>query len=265
MRATERGGVGTWLLRLVVTTIIGVLSAALLYLVSERNYQRFRLQLDDAQTHLVVERGRFFPVGYDAYQPEGDRARIYAPIPLPHQGGETAPAASFNQQELDRTLFSILSGWIHQRFDNISAQTPQDEGPSAEYYVQRIDLLPGISEEQRSELRTLRADLAFYSAEAKLQAVERYLNEAETLYRQAIELRSSKREMAEERLLELRDPPLAMQVPPIKAPALPGAQPEVAPESSPGPTSEPVLETEAQDSPQVEESPSPKTPKSWKL
>src|SRR5205823_6802904 len=143
---------GSTLQRLVLWRIIVSLLVAVGWLASERNQHHFRVAAQGSL--LVIERGRFFPLGTAAIPPT-DKA--YGPIPIP--AGEKAPAETEfdDQNALDRWLFDILSGW---------AKAKKSETKVAAPLVERAAALPGLSGAQMAELNSLRADLAWDDAQA---------------------------------------------------------------------------------------------------
>ena len=148
--APARGGSG--LQRAVLWLVIAALLAAIWWLVSDRNERHFRVAAQG--DHLVIERGRFFPIGTVAL---GANDKLYGPIPIP--AGEKAPAETEfdDQNALDRWLFDILSGW---------AKAKKSETKLAAPLVERAAALPGLSGAQMAELNSLRADLAWDDAQA---------------------------------------------------------------------------------------------------
>ncbi len=143
---------GGILSRLVLWLVIVALLAAVWWLASERNEHHFRVIAQG--NALVIERGRFFPIGTVAVAPT-DRA--YGPIPIP--AGEKPPGEiEFDDQNsLDRWLFDLLSAWA-------KAAGKRGDSKAAGMLVDRASALPGLTGAQVTDLGTLRADLAWDEA-----------------------------------------------------------------------------------------------------
>jgi len=162
--APARGG--SVLQKLFLWLIILALLAAVWWLASERNQRHFRVT--PRQGVLLVERGRFFPIGM---MQVGDTDKVYAPIPVPQ--GEKAPAEMEfdDQNSLDRWLFDLLSGWA-------TAASKRGDTRTAGALVDRASRLPGLSGEQVAQLSSLRADLAWEDAQADLGNAVQLLDSA---------------------------------------------------------------------------------------
>jgi hypothetical protein len=151
--APRRGG---GFQRFVLWLVILALLAAVGWLASERNQHHFRVAAQGSA--LVIERGRFFPMGTTA-MPASDKA--YAPIPIP--AGEKPPADSEfeDQNALDRWLFDLLAAWAKNA-------GKRGDGKAAAMLVDRASSLPGLTGTQVAELGSLRADLAWDDAQADM-------------------------------------------------------------------------------------------------
>jgi len=150
--ARRGGGLQRFVLWLL---IIGLL-AAVFWLASERNEHHFRVA---AQSNvLVIERGRFFPLGTVAL-PATDKA--YGPIAIP--AGEKAPGEmEFDDQNaLDRWLFDLLGTWARNA-------GKRGDGKAAAQLVDRASALPGLTGAQMAELNSLRSDLAWDDAQTDI-------------------------------------------------------------------------------------------------
>ena len=153
MADAAKGGGG--LSRLVLWFVIAALMATVWYLASERNERHFRVAPDNGQ--LVIERGRFFPIGTTAAG-----AKIYAPVPLP--AGEKAPGElEFDDQNsADRYLFSLFGDWA-------KSAAKKGDTHAAAGYVDRAAQLPGLTGAQVAELMAMKADLAWDDAATEVQ------------------------------------------------------------------------------------------------
>jgi hypothetical protein len=191
----KRGGRFAFFL---VTLLMLALAAVVLYLASTINHGKYRLTFVDGT--LVVERGRLLPIGFEAFVPEAEALRgAYAPIQVPP--GETARATEVfdDRADLDRGLYMTLSGWARSRLDAVAPE----EFDLAVVYVQRAELLPGLSEEQRLELRTLRADLALRRGKRIVADAMSSLEWARREFKTAIELGAGRAGEAERWLAEV--------------------------------------------------------------
>lgn len=163
--APARRGGGA-LQRLVLWLLVLVLLAAVWWLASERNQRHYRVTAQ--QGVLLVERGRFFPIGTVTLS-DGDK--VYGPVPVPQ--GEKAPAEMEfdDQNSLDRWLFDLLSGWA-------KGAGKRGDTKSAGQLVDRASRLPGLSGEQVAQLSSLRADLAWDDAQTDLASAAQLLDGA---------------------------------------------------------------------------------------
>lgn len=183
MRRREAGGIGRFFLGLLLAVLIFGLGAVVIYLLSRINHGHYRLTV--AGNTLLVERGQMLPMGFAPYVADTDTLRAaYAPIPLPPN--ETFPVGGIfeDRSDVDRALFGQLSGWARQRLESTDGPTVE----LAENYVKRLEVLPGLSEEQRLELRTLRANLAFRDGGRLVADVVNQLHRAQAAFRLSLEL-----------------------------------------------------------------------------
>jgi hypothetical protein len=168
---------------LTVGLIICGLAFLVAYLLSDINQRRFRTR--QSGDILLIEQGRFFPVGFVPYQPDTQAlARAYAPILLPPHENVGPSTIYEDRGTLDRALFTLLSGWARSRLDASDEPTLE----LASLYVQRAEMLPGIAEQQRHALRGLRADAALRQAQSLVQQVGRQLRHAQASYQLALEM-----------------------------------------------------------------------------
>ena len=185
--SSERGGIGRFFTGLLVFCLVCALGAAVAYLLAERNQRHFRMR---TQGGLVfIERGRLLPIGYEPFAPGAkDLQSAYAPIKVP-AGEVISEIESFEDRvELDRALFALLAGWARARLQASDAESFE----MASGYVSRCALLPGLSEEQRSELKSLRADLAYRNGKRLAYAIADDLDKAVAELKLALELGTSR-------------------------------------------------------------------------
>ncbi|HLL06445.1 MAG TPA: IF-2 protein [Myxococcaceae bacterium] len=178
MRETPGQGFGTRLMRavkqLVVTLLVVGLAAGVAFLLSQLNARTFTLQVQGGQ--LVVMKGRMLPWGAVPYQPSDSRlADTYAPIALEGHAVTSLVAQRFTERdELDRALFPVLEALARPRIAT-------DEPAVVErgvYYLRRAERLSGLSEEQRTALKGMMAEVAYYQARQKLDEARRLIAEA---------------------------------------------------------------------------------------
>jgi hypothetical protein len=171
--AGRRHESGNALLRLLVALVVLGLGSVVGYLASEINHRHYRLVSTDGW--LVVERGRFLPMGFEPYKPDAEALRdAYAPVPLPPSGGLTPSEVYGERGDLDRAIFTLLSGWARNRI----MSTNEKALDLASTYLERAELLPALAEEQRNELHRLRGELAYHEALTRLASVGKTLQQA---------------------------------------------------------------------------------------
>ncbi len=157
----NKGGSGSRaLLWLVILALLG----AVWWLASERNARKFTLSSRGAA--LVVSRGHYFPTGTSAIG-EGDAlGKLYAGLALP-MGAKNIPETEYDDQgELDRALYELLSNAAHA----LAKKGDATAYAEADSLAKRLSLLPGLTAEDHSDLNSLRAELAFWSAGGDVQA-----------------------------------------------------------------------------------------------
>ena len=153
--ADEARHSGGGLQRLVLWFVIAALLATVWFFASERNERHYRVVSENGQ--LVIERGRFFPIGTVA---AGDK--IYAPVPLP-AGEKPLPEQEFDDQNaVDRHLFALLGEWA-------KAAAKKGDTHAAAGLVERASQLPGLTGAQVSELVAMKADLVWDDAASQVQ------------------------------------------------------------------------------------------------
>ncbi|MBI5509643.1 MAG: hypothetical protein HY903_12895 [Deltaproteobacteria bacterium] len=231
-----------------VAIIVVALGGAVTYLLAEINSHRYRLTTE-GQT-LVVERGRHLPWGFEPFTPEAaELAAAYAPIPIP--AGETlSPTEVYDDRvDVDRALFALFAGWTRARLKSIA---PGDFELAAGY-VRRSEILPGLSEQQRVELKRLRADVAYGNGRRIVNEIGTRLQQALAEFKLARELGPTEAADAarwaaeiERRLNDYRDvSPTSTFQPPPPRPPLPAEAPETPPGLLVAPTPQPATPTPA--------------------
>ena len=150
----------------VLWLLVAALLAAVWWLASERNERHYHVVPQGTQ--LVIERGRFFPMGTAAI-PDGDK--LYSPIKLPEAEKPPAEMEFDDQNALDRWLFDVLAAWARN-------SAKKNDTKSAAALVDRASQLPGLSGAQMAQLSSLRADLAWDDAQGDLSSASSLLGSA---------------------------------------------------------------------------------------
>lgn len=145
--------------RLVLWLLIFCLLGVVWWLASERNERHFRLAADNGS--LVVERGRFFPMGTSRIAADDAKyGKAYGPMQLP-PGAKVGDVEYDDQGALDRALFDQLLPWARDA-------AKKNDVPGAQALLDRASLLPGLSAQQQAQLAGLRGDLAYSEARSQL-------------------------------------------------------------------------------------------------
>ena len=159
-RARSGGGFQRLVLWLLIFCLLGVVW----WLASERNERHFRLAADGGW--LVVERGRFFPMGTSRIAAENPTyGKAYGPLQLP-PGAKVSEVEYEDQAALDRALFDQLLPWAREA-------ARRSDVPAAQALADRASLLPGLSAQQQGQLAGLRGELAYSEARSELTQAAR--------------------------------------------------------------------------------------------
>ncbi len=152
--------------------ILGLLGAVA-YLISERNARSWSLTPEEGR--LVVKKGLFFPIGRTDFKTTDPvLAKVYAPL-VPPQGSAPPDEKTFaDQDELDRALYELLSGWARE--DVASGDPARLERGLG--FLERAMELPALSASQRDGLAALRAESGYYEARRLLEKARAELAEA---------------------------------------------------------------------------------------
>jgi hypothetical protein len=261
MNETPGRGFGSRLMRgfkqVLMTLLVLGMAGAVAFLLSQLNARTFTLKQQGE--HLVVMKGRMLPWGAVPYQPSDPRlADTYAPIPLEGQAVTSLLSQRFTERdELDRALFPVLESLARPRIAT-------DEPAVVErgvYYLRRAERLSGLTEEQRTALKGLLAEVAYYQARQKLDEARRLIAEAMAQLKLASESENRHSRNATEMLSKvtpsttaleqaLREAVHTLSAPrakenPEPAPATPAApeQPSTTPPAAPGAV---ITDSEAQ-------------------
>ncbi len=145
--------------RLVLWLLIFCLLGVVWWLASERNERHFRQAVDSG--FLVVERGRFFPMGSSRIAAEdATYGKAYGPLQLP-PGAKVSEIEYDDQATLDRGLFQLLLPWAREA-------AKKSDVTAAQALADRASLLPGLSAQQQAQLAGLRGELAYSEARGEL-------------------------------------------------------------------------------------------------
>jgi hypothetical protein len=178
MNETPRQGFGSRLMRalkqVLMTLLVLAMAGAVGFLLSQLNARTFTLAQQGDQ--LVVMKGRMLPWGAVPYQPGDARlADTYAPIPLEGQAVTNLLSQRFTERdELDRALFPLLESLARPR---IATDEPAQVERGV-YYLRRAERLSGLTEEQRTAVKGMMAEVAYYQARQKLDEARRLIAEA---------------------------------------------------------------------------------------
>lgn len=160
--------------RLVTALLVLGMGGVVVVLLSQLNARTFTLELMHGE--LVVMKGRLLPVGAAPFRPGDARlADAYAPLPVEGQDVSSLLTQSFTERdELDRALFPVLEALARPR---IASDAPEQVERGV-YYLRRAERLTGLTEEQRTSLKGMQAEVAYYQARQKLDDARKLLAEA---------------------------------------------------------------------------------------
>lgn len=192
---------GTRLLRairnLFVLTLILGLGGAAVYALSQVNARTYVLEVQAGQ--LVVLKGKLMPMGAAPWMP-ADPSLIdaYAPIDLEGNTALTVSGQKFeDRDELDRALFTVLEMLARPR---LGSDQPRDLEKGLAL-VRRAEKLNGLTDAQRTSLKKMESDVAFFLARTRLDDARRQLEEALVQLKLAAESDSKSRAQASLMLL----------------------------------------------------------------
>jgi hypothetical protein len=228
MAPLDRTTAGNAAVTALVALLVLALGAAVVYLLSDINSRRYRIAVENGS--VVVENGRRLPWGFHRYEPATpELTAAYAPFPLP-PGESLAKTEVFEDRaDVDRALFSLFAGWARGR---LSSSTPGDF-ELVVTYVHRSEQLPSLSEEQRLELKRLRADLAYRNGRRMLDDISDRLHKSLAELKLARELGPTKPSDVDRWIVEverrLRDSSAMPQAESPSPPLTPEAPPPISP------------------------------------
>lgn len=159
---------------LVVSALLLGLAGAALYALSMVNVRTFSLEVRAGQ--LVVMKGRLMPWGFEPWSP-GDPllAETYAPLDLEGNTALAAVGVTYgDRDELDRALFQVVELLARPRLASSDAR----ELERGLALVRRAERLNGLTDAQRTSLKKMQADVAFFLARTRLDDARRQLEDA---------------------------------------------------------------------------------------
>lgn len=172
--------------RFLVLLFIVALGGAALVLFSALHAKTWAVE--QHENELWIVKGRQMPVGFEPYRPTDKvLAAAYAPVPLMGDSpGELVIAPYDDRDALDQALFRTFKSWIEARLDSEDAERLNQ----AFKLLKRIELLTGVSAEQREQLKDLQAKVAYVEGRARLDDAELALREAVAKLKLASETRN---------------------------------------------------------------------------
>lgn len=197
----DRPSFGTRLVRafrnVVILSVMLALGAVALYATSLVNARTYSLEVRGGQ--LVVLKGRMLPTGADPWLPSDPTlADAYAPIDLEGNVALTVVGQKFqDRDEMDRALFQVLEMLARPR---LTSDLPKDLERGLDL-VRRAERLGGLTEAQRTTLRNMQTEVAYYLARVRLDDARRQLEEALSQLKLAAESDSKTRAQASLMLL----------------------------------------------------------------
>lgn len=179
-----------------LTLFLG-LGGAAVYALSQVNARTYGLEVQHGQ--LVVLKGKLMPLGAAPWSPaDPGLVDAYAPVDLE---GNTALAVSGqkfeDRDELDRALFQVLEMLARPR---LASDAPRDLEKGLAL-VRRAEKLNGLTEAQRTSLKKMQSDVAFFLARTRLDDARRQLEDALAQLKLAAESDSKTRGQASLMLL----------------------------------------------------------------
>ena len=181
---------------LMLTLILG-LGGAALYAASLVNARTYLLEVQNGQ--LVVLKGKLMPMGAAPWLP-ADPGLIdaYSPIDLEGNNALTVAGQKFeDRDELDRALFQVLEMLARPR---LASDVPKDLEKGLAL-VRRAEKLNGLTDAQRTSLKKMQSDVAFFLARIRLDDARKQLEDALAQLKLAAESDSKTRAQASLMLL----------------------------------------------------------------
>lgn len=159
---------------LVILSLILGLGGAALYALSVVNSRTFSLEVRDGK--LVVLKGKMLPTGAEPWLPADPRlSDTYAPIELEGNTALTVTEKKFNDRdELDRAIFGVLQMLAEPR---LASDLPKDLDKGLSL-IRRAEKLNGLTDDQRTSLKKMQSDVAYFLARNRLDDARRQLEEA---------------------------------------------------------------------------------------
>lgn len=185
--------------RLFVSIFLLALAALIFFLLSERNARLFKLELSESG-ELTVLRGRHLPMGFTPWTPQDlQLAETYAPFVLDEsaRSGLDLNRVYDERDALDRALFDAHREAIEQRAGQSDAATLEE----VVRLLRRAERLPGLSDDQKRQLRDLQIRTAYFEGRQRLREAGALLQQAISKLRLATEGEKGRYTSAAEGLL----------------------------------------------------------------
>jgi hypothetical protein len=180
----------------ILTLIVGCGGAAL-YALSLVNARTYTLEVQNGQ--LVVMKGKLMPTGAAPWSPaDPGLVDAYAPIDLEGNVALTVNGQKYeDRDELDRALFQVLEMLARPR---LASDLPKDLDKGLAL-IRRAEKLHGLTDDQRTSLKKMQQDVAFFLAKNRLDDARRQLEDALVQLKLAAESDSKSRAQASLMLL----------------------------------------------------------------
>jgi hypothetical protein len=138
------------------------------------NARTYLLEVRNGQ--LVVLKGKLMPTGADPWNPaDPGLVDAYAPVDLEGNVALTVVGQKFDDRdELDRAMFQVLEMLARPR---LASDEPKDLEKGLAL-VRRAEKLHGLTEAQRTSLKKMQTDVAYFLARIRLDDARRQLEEA---------------------------------------------------------------------------------------
>jgi len=162
--AGARGSAGR---KLLAWLAILLLAGVVIFLLSERNARQYALVFEDGT--LSVKKGLLAPYGRQAFKTDDPQLlQAYAPFKAPPGASVPAEQAFDDRAGLDQALYDLLARWARE---DIQGEKPEllERGIG---FVSRAERLAGISQAQREDLKSLRAESGYFEARQLLERAE---------------------------------------------------------------------------------------------
>ncbi|GAB4289308.1 MAG: hypothetical protein Kow0090_01930 [Myxococcota bacterium] len=165
-----------YLLTLIIIVLVGIV----LYLLSERNSNRFFLI--EKNGNLIVEKGYFFPIGSSEIKP-ADKAEeeTYRPIALPPEARPFEKEAFSNRVNLHTALGNMLLSWSKKRL----FAKDETEFKKGWQYLKRAELLSGLPQATMDDLSKLKGGYVYNDGVRLISSLDEKIKNALERFKEA--------------------------------------------------------------------------------